>query len=283
MNPCTSINCFFDFHFQVPVEVQIQRLYDAGFRRLDMNFWDWCHSPDSPFVREGWERWVEGIGETAARLGIVFVQSHAHVYNFLAEPDASDKFELYKRSLQGSAMLGIPWSVFHPSMLPEGDRDAMVKENLRFFAPLVDLAEKLGTGLAMENMSRSDYGLTTAAELTHLIDRFQSSAVGACWDTGHAHIAGVNQAESIALLGSRLHALHVQDNDGVTDQHMPPFFGTIDWQSLLGALAQVGFAHDFTFEAHMIVRRVPEGVKAEAARTLYQIGLELTRQLDSLR
>lgn len=277
MRPSTSINCFFDATFQVPVHTQIQRLYDAGFRVLDMNFWDWCHSPESPFVKEDWKEWVEGIGETAAQLNVAFEQSHAHVYNFYRDPDDARQFELYRRSIEGSAMLGIPWVVFHPSMKPEGDREAMLQDNLRFFAPLVELAEKLGTGLAMENMSRNDHGISSAEELCRLIDLFQSKAVGACWDTGHAHLASVDQAQGIQTLGQRLHALHIQDNNAQSDEHMPPYFGTIDWPVVMGALAKIKYPHDFTFEAHMIVRRVPEGVKAEAARTLYQIGLELTR------
>ena len=32
------------------MEEQIQRVYDAGFRHMDMNFWDWCHDPASPFL-----------------------------------------------------------------------------------------------------------------------------------------------------------------------------------------------------------------------------------------
>lgn len=276
MKPCTSINCFFDSEFRVPVAQQIQRLYDAGFRRLDMNFWDWCHDPRSPFVQDGWEAWVAGIAETAARLGVVFTQSHAHVYNFYREPDAPDQFELYRRSIRGSAMLGIPWTVFHPSMIPDKDREAMHADNRRFFAPLVELGEKLGVGLAMENMRDARFGMDTAEELAAFIDAFGTVRVGACWDTGHAHLAGRNQPESLRALGKRLHALHIQDNFGINDDHTAPHFGSIDWPPILRTLREMAYPHDFTFEAHMIVRRVPEGAKAEAARLLFQIGVELT-------
>lgn len=275
MKPSTSINCFFDSEFKVPVAVQIQRLYDAGFRVLDMNFWDWCHHPKSPFVGEDWQNWVEGIAEAAQRLDIRFTQAHAHVYNFYREPDAPLKYELYRRSLVGAQMLGIRWVVFHPSANPEGDEERMIEDNVRFFAPFVELAQKSGVGIALENMSRPESGMTTAEGLSRLIDRFGSASVGACWDTGHAHIAGVDQAASIHALGKRLQALHVQDNDGVSDQHMPPHFGTIDWPALVRALREIEFPNDFTFEAHVLVRRVPEGAKAEAARLLYQIGVEL--------
>ena len=101
MQVVTSINCFYDAAFRAPVEEQITRLYDAGFRALDMNFWDWCHDSQSPFVAEGWQDWMGRIADTAARLNIKFVQAHAHVYNFYSEPDALDKYELLRRSLEG--------------------------------------------------------------------------------------------------------------------------------------------------------------------------------------
>lgn len=117
MQVVTSINCFYDAAFRAPVEEQITRLYDAGFRALDMNFWDWCHDPQSPFVAEGWQDWMGRIADTAARLNIKFVQAHAHVYNFYREPDPllmtltqEDKFcfaveELAKRQGWGGGVI----------------------------------------------------------------------------------------------------------------------------------------------------------------------------------
>ena len=52
MKPCTSINVLFDPTFRIPVEEQIQRVYDAGFRHMDMNFWDWAVFEQSPFRQD---------------------------------------------------------------------------------------------------------------------------------------------------------------------------------------------------------------------------------------
>ncbi len=275
MQVVTSINCFYDAAFRAPVEEQITRLYDAGFRALDMNFWDWCHDPQSPFVAEGWQDWMGRIADTAARLNIKFVQAHAHVYNFYREPDALDKYELLRRSLEGAAMLNIPWVVFHPSRMPEMSEDETIKGNVEYFKPFVKLAEELHTGIALENMSREHHGFIYGRQLARLIDELDSPAVGACWDTGHAHLAGVNQTENLRALGGRLKALHVQDSDGRTDQHTAPFFGTIDWDEMMGALKEIGYPGPFTFEAHNIVRRVPESCRATAAKLLYEIGVAL--------
>lgn len=280
MKPCTSLNIFFDPTFTVPIQEQMQRTYDAGFRHFDMNFWDYCASPASPFRQDSWKSWVSGIAEKAAQMGVRFTQAHAEVYNFYRD-DAARR-ELYVRSLEGSAMLGIRWLVFHPSQRPDWesqpDDEQMIRENIEFFKPLAELGEKLGVGLALENMSHRSHGLTDAASLARLIDGLDSPFVGACWDTGHAHIAQADQAASIRLLGSRLHALHVQDNNGQRDQHTAPHYGTIDWAPLMQALRDIDYPEDFTFEAHNLIRAVPEGAKAAAAHLLYVIGDNLVSE-----
>ena len=277
MLPSTSINLFFDPTFVTPVQEQIQRVYDAGFRRMDMNFWDWSHSPDSPFRADSWESWVDGIRGKADALGVRFTQAHAHVYNFYDHPDDGQLYDMYVRSLRGAAMLNVPYVTFHPSYkaeLADGQgREKIIADNVAFFKPLVELAGRLNTGVALENLRG---GLDKASELAELVDALSPfGPVGVCWDTGHAHISHVPQGESIRLMGRRLRALHVQDNDGITDWHMPPFFGSIDWIELMDALRAIGYEGDFTFEAHNIVRRVPQSVRAEAARLLYQIGSAL--------
>lgn len=273
MKVCTSINVFYDSTFTVPVEDQIQRVYDAGFRQMDMNFWDWCHDPASPFRQDNWRDWVEGIAKKAQALNVKFTQAHADVFNFYTG-DAS-RYEMYLRSIEGAAMLGVPWITFHPSSRPDFSPETeaeILRENIEYYKPIIEIAEKFKVGIALENMRG---GINQARQLNQLVDGLDSPYVGVCWDTGHAHCASQPQADSIRLMAHRLHALHIQDSDGITDQHMPPHFGTIDWPPIMHALREINYPGDFTFEAHMIVRRVPEGCKADALRLLKQIGEEL--------
>jgi sugar phosphate isomerase/epimerase len=257
----------------VPVEDQIQRVYDAGFRHMDMNFWDWALDPASPFRKDNWRDWVEGIAKKAQALNVKFTQAHADVFNFYTGD--AERYEMYLRCLEGAAMLGVPWITFHPSGHPDFSPETEkknIKDNIEYYKPLVEVAEKYRVGIALENMSSR---LCKAEHLNQMVDALDSPFVGICWDTGHAHIAKQPQAESIRLMGNRLHALHIQDNDGISDHHMPPHFGTIEWDPLMAALREINYPGDFTFEAHMIVRRVPEGCKADALRLLKQIGEEL--------
>ena len=108
MRPCKSINVFFDPEFRADVTEQMRRVADAGFTHLDMNFWDWSHDPRSPFMQDDWQKWVDRIGENAARFGVRFTQSHAHVYNFYESDEESIHERQIRRSIIGAGMLSIP-------------------------------------------------------------------------------------------------------------------------------------------------------------------------------
>ena len=109
MKVCTSINVFYDWDFIVPVEDQIQRVYDAGFRHMDMNFWDWALDPASPFRKDNWRDWVEGIAKKAQALNVKFTQAHADVFNFYTG-DAG-RYEMYLRCLDVKRTFLSQWNL----------------------------------------------------------------------------------------------------------------------------------------------------------------------------
>ena len=74
--------------------------------------------------------------------------------------------------------------------------------------------------------------------------------LGFCFDTGHANLAQVNQPAAIQQIGSRLKALHINDNRGEKDDHLLPYLGYVEWTPLLKSLADVNYQGDFTYEIH---------------------------------
>lgn len=275
MIPCKSINCFFDDTFTVPVQQQMQRVYDGGFRHMDMNFWDWSHSPSSPFRADNWREWVLSIAETAKRMGVVFGQAHAHVYNFYQFPETNIHKEMVLRSIEGAGMLGIKWIVMHCSTHPDfangGSPEQRIADNIAYFREMAAFAARFGVGIAVENAS----GVYTAAELIEIVDGVGMPNIGVCWDTGHANLKTPDQCAQLRALGHRVHALHTADNMGEKDEHTAPFYGNIDWAPIMRTLREIGYDGDLTFEAHMLIRRVPESCKNDAVRLLYDIGCAL--------
>ena len=71
------------------------------------------------------------------------------------------------------------------------------------------------------------------------------------------------------MLGKWLKTAHIQDNNGLHDQHSLPYLGTIDWKEVMSAAREVGYPGDFTYEAHNSVRTAPDGMRDAAAQYAY--------------
>jgi sugar phosphate isomerase/epimerase len=83
----------------------------------------------------------------------------------------------------------------------------------------------LGVTLAFENCYRGDHEV-----LRWLMERFRGETVSFCLDTGHANIHGnLNELQG---LKERLTVTHIHDNRGDDDSHMPPGWGTVDWEKV---------------------------------------------------
>ncbi|MBM4083955.1 MAG: sugar phosphate isomerase/epimerase [Planctomycetes bacterium] len=80
-----------------------------------------------------------------------------------------------------------------------------------------------------------------------LFSRVGAKCVGMNLDYGHGHITG-HLYEYLRRFGSRLVYTHIQDNDGVKDQHIGVGFGTIDWPKAIRETLATGFRGPFTVE-----------------------------------
>jgi len=279
MKTATSLNLLYDPTFKLDVCEQLRRVNAAGFDTIDVNFWDWGHDAASPFMQDNWMDWVKRIGECGKELGVHFHQAHAMVYDpFRENPKNEFLAEATRRSVIGAGILGIDWIVFHASRPLADDEplDEILARNHEFLDPYVKLAKDNNTGMALENMRKSDTAYvfpSDAEQLCTLVDSFDADNVGICWDVGHAHCSKLNQYDEIKKLAHRLKVLHVQDSNGIQDQHTAPFYGTVNWKDVKRGLNEIGYKGEFTFEAHMIVRYAPDAISKNAAiRLLYLIG-----------
>lgn len=286
MRLSTSINVLFD-HQNPSVENAIERLAAAGFRVLDFNFTDSIFE-NSPFMGEQWKEWVENIAKLAAKLGISFSQAHGPIYNIFEEETEKYKLftELSRRAIVGSGILGVKWIVFHTGSLPgaldKEHLDFMKQRNIAWVSSLLEIAEKHNVGIALENL-RDGYRTAdmfriygaTPSELIEVVDEINHPLVGLCLDTGHAAIQRLDLEKTIIAMGKRLKALHVQDNNGLEDQHLAPFYGIISWETILRSLKTIGYEGDFTYEVQNFTRVLPDHLRDSALKFLIQIGNDL--------
>ena len=290
LSTSTNICAFGPGMTRYPAENSIRDCAEAGYRVLDINFC-MAMNPDSPMRSDGWEEYVLGIGRLAGEYGIRFSQSHLPYYDVGAEKDekrAALMEKLIERSLRGTAMLGARWAVTHPfTVYGEGEERTM-EENLEYFAPKVTLAAREGIGIALENDDGFRGGVpcpevycADIGQLIRLANAFgDGEHAGICYDFGHAnlHFPELHR-QNLGRISSRLKAVHVHDNHGRADEHLMPFFGTLDWKNAMAGLADIRFPGEVTLEIQEFGRYLPPDMKKLVVRLSLEIGERLLQMV----
>ena len=285
----------FSDHTAIPPEENLPRAMalcrEAGFEYLDLNFGTHV-MPGFPMAGDGWEKWVDRIGEEAARLGVSFRQSHFFVYRTRESTDMSIDRALYeeriRRSILAASRLGVEWLVLHAADFdadPEYDFEKARRYNIAYWRPFVELAGKHGVGIAFENLFASGHHArycSTPEELIDLVEAFDTPLVGVCWDTGHAAVAGQDQPAALRRLGARVKCTHIHDNhcQPKGDEHLIPYYGSIDWPPILRALRDIGYQGNFSLELKHAPQALPEALCGDRLRFLRALGGDMIRQTE---
>lgn len=265
----------------VTIEECIKACAKAGYKVLDMNFCDMSNE-GMPLTFDDWEEWLDEIIVLSKELGIEFSQSHSAFYN-VCDKNTGDipwREELVRRAIVGSAKIGVKWVVLHAGTVYDSvgySREKSLHCNLEYFSSHLQLAKKHDIGLAIENsVDNFRNGIRQYCgdvdELIELVDSFNDNSVGICWDFGHGNLMRVNQVEALKRMGKRLCATHVADNLGEHDDHTAPFFGEIDWITIMKTLKEIGYNYDFTYEAHNYTGRVPLPLREPLLKHTVEIG-----------
>ncbi len=72
--------------------------------------------------------------------------------------------------------------------------------------------------------------------------------LGCHLDLGHCNLFGKDPAAMLRRFASRLRHLHLHDNFGDKDLHLPPGAGRIDWDAVCLALEEIEYAGTITLE-----------------------------------
>ena len=90
----------------------------------------------------------------------------------------------------------------------------------------------LNVTIVLENVAETD-----PAPLIDLVDRVGHEHFGLCLDVGHANIfSKIKLSSWVEQMGNRLKHLHLHDNHGQEDEHLPIGLGTIDYEDLFSGL-----------------------------------------------
>jgi sugar phosphate isomerase/epimerase len=164
----------------------------------------------------------------------------------------------------------------HPGPPCVNDDDVLRKYNYlrESLKPILEACEKAGIKIVLENMrvmypfpgknyalekllgkEKFEYHATQksltpfpqmGSNISLLLDfirSFKSEKLGICIDTGHAYISeGERFYKKLEECKENLWHMHLSDNFGINDNHLPPGWAKIDWRRVFDVLSQISYS-----------------------------------------
>ena len=165
--------------------------------------------------------------------------------------------EEIRESLHFARTIGASIVVVHPAPgivgMPEGkwsreeyppkrEAGAMAKQEEFLVRAVKDLADYApDILLCLENLVYPHEIYRSPEDMAELIRRVNRSNVGVTFDVGHAIVCGHKPADFLNLLQDAIFHVHLHDNDGVIDQHLPLGKGSIDYVDVIQSLKHMAY------------------------------------------
>ena len=265
-------------------EEHYRRLRAAGFTYCDFNMAD---TEKLPYGCDdaGFEEYLKEQRAAAERAGITIWQVHGpwrHPVKDSTPEERAERMEKMKRSIHGAAILGAKYWVVHPIM-PYGLQDAGTEDapktkalNLEFMRELAETAKQEGVIICLENMPFVDFSISTPAAIVEIVKEIDHPNFAMCLDTGHTNVCKEwhSPAQAIREYAQYIKVLHVHDNRKRKDEHLMPFFGSIDWKDFYAALCEVGFDGVLSLEC-----APPKKLPTDIAKDLYPIYFRIAKAI----
>ncbi len=234
---------------------RIKYVYDAGFKYIDLSLYTVSEN-DALIISDDYQKTVDRIIKYAQEKNIQFVQCHSPNTNPLDKNQFEKAVKWNIRAIEICGALGIPNMVIHSGWDPNATKKEWFQRNKAFFERLFETMEKHNVNVLHENTTSANmpwYYPKTGADMVEFSNYVNHPMFHSCWDTGHANIEG-NQYEEILSLGNDLYAIHFNDNRGSQDEHIIPYFGTLNIDEIMCALKEINYRGSFTFEAGSTLR-----------------------------
>lgn len=186
------------------------------------------------------------------RMGLV-----CHLPTFISTADLTTSLRQASRhelltSIEVAVQLGARRAVLHPSYISGMGRNVpalserYARESLD---AAVNCAARVNIDLCLENLFLHLTPFGTMEDWDTIFAQYPR--LGLTLDVGHAHIGPDGMARVLTYIHrfkSRLRHLHVSDNLGQRDDHLPIGKGRIDFPAVVAALRQIGYQKGITLE-----------------------------------
>jgi len=231
-----------------PVLEEIETIAGFGFDYLELTM----DPPQAHYsiLRKDKDRILKALDR--CHLGIV-----CHMPTFVYTADLAESIRKASlsevlNSLETASELGATKVVLHPSYIGGMGifvMNTVIKYAFESLSAIVAKADQLKICLCLENMFPKYHMGVEPEDFIEIFKTFPTLRL--TLDTGHANIddpGGQRLLEFIKLFESRLNHIHISDNLGERDDHLPIGAGNIDFHKVITALKSCGYKETVTFE-----------------------------------
>jgi sugar phosphate isomerase/epimerase len=158
------------------------------------------------------------------------------------EPSRIKAVDNVNEFLEIIAMHSISTAILHPHYYLDGPKEATLNQAIR---SLEDILGRIPPriSLAVENLP----GRSGSWICRQILDRFDGSYLGLCYDSSHENISG-EPFHLIKKYYTRIQTTHLSDNNGQVDEHLIPGDGNINWNEMRFHIERVPGLKNILFE-----------------------------------
>ena len=174
-------------------------------------------------------------------LSIPFCHLHYNGFNDIwIEGENGDKLvNGYLKDLELCDELKIPMVVMH--LVNSFIAPPPSKIGLKRLETIIKYAKSKNIKIAFENTKISGY-------IEYVLDNLDYDNIGICYDSGHCHCY-FDDEFNWNKFKNKIFTLHLHDNDKSGDQHLLPFDGTINWNTLIDNLIVANYSGPISLES----------------------------------
>ncbi len=292
---------------EIGFEKACKAFAEAGFEAID---WNLDTSLPGKYINDGtyrgnciFEKELDEIleyykDELAAikNNGLTISQAHAPFSpNIIRDEETFDyMIEIYKKMILFCDRVGCKNLIIHGTTLTKKDRintpETIYAFNDKQYRSLIPTLLQTNVTVCLENLFAGAGGIVFGVcshpqEAVCEIDRLNALAgkecFGLCLDTGHLNLLKLDCRCYIPILGNRIKALHIHDNDGMTDQHKAPYTGTINWRDFYTEMKKIGYGGDLSFETfkQTSIEVIDEELLIPWLKMIHEIGVHFRNKI----
>jgi sugar phosphate isomerase/epimerase len=246
-------------------ESHLKQIADAGFTHIH-----WCHQWNTDFIYTNSEivqikKWLEKYNLQVCDLHA----SDGKEKRWYSEKEYERLagVELVKNRINMVSQLGSDVIIMHTGLKYT---DALRKS----LDEIESYAKIHGVRIACENSTEVYFDV-----ISQIFADYSPDYIGLCYDSGHGNLdksgRGLNDLEEFK---NRLISVHLHDNDGEGDQHLPPFYGNINWNKLIDIISESAYNKMISMEVSQPNAKINN--TKEFLKIVYDNGMKLTEMIN---